>query len=61
MMSGMSAMMPWPSTPIAAITTWMPTSCSAMYGMVARMPVSATTSASVGLSKRPRTKSEAVM
>ena len=50
---------PW--MPIAPSTTWMPTSWSAMYGIVARMPVTATASASAPLSKRPRTKSAAVM
>ncbi len=28
-----------PPTPRTMSTAWMPTSCSAMYGMVARMPV----------------------
>ncbi len=32
-----------------------------MYGIVARMPVAATASARAPLSKRPRTKSAAVM
>ena len=32
-----------------------------MYGIVARMPVAATARASAPLSKRPRTKSAAVM
>jgi hypothetical protein len=36
--------------PITWSTTCMPTSCSAMYGIVARMPVSATASASGRLS-----------
>ena len=36
-----------PLIPIAPSTTWMPTSCSAMYGIVARMPVSATSSGMV--------------
>src|ERR687886_570322 len=41
MMSGQS-----PSMPMPASTTWMPTSCRAIYGMVARMPVKAIASAS---------------
>ena len=39
----------------------MPTSCSAMYGIVAMMPVTATASASDRLRNRPGTKSDAVM
>ena len=46
MTSGKSPSQPWPETPMAPITTWMPTSCSAMYGMVAMMPVMVTASAS---------------
>ncbi len=38
----------------------MPTSCSAMYGIVATMPVMATSSAIVGESNRARTKSAGV-
>ena len=49
-----------PVTPIVLSTASMPTSCSAMYGMVATMPVIATSSASVGESKRVRTKSAGV-
>ena len=41
MISGRSAANPVPEMPSAPITTWMPTSCSAMYGMVATMPVTA--------------------
>ena len=33
-------------TPITVSTAWMPTSCSAMYGSVARMPVAAMASES---------------
>ena len=51
---------PLVSSPMAPITTWMPTSCNAMYGMVARMPVQAIASASQRLPKRPRTKSAEV-
>jgi hypothetical protein len=47
--------------PSAPITTWMPTSCKAMYGMVATIPVTVTASASQRFPKRPRTKSPAVM
>gem|GEM_PF-4160207 len=47
--SGISPTHPSVGKPSAAITTWMPTSCSAMYGMVARMPVIAIASASDGL------------
>ena len=32
--------------PITSRTTWMPTSCRAMYGIVARMPVMAMANAS---------------
>ncbi|GAA3446755.1 hypothetical protein GCM10018955_61940 [Planomonospora venezuelensis] len=49
-----------PVTPIDFSTASMPTSCSAMYGMVATMPVIATSSASVGEPKRARTKSAGV-
>ena len=38
----------------------MPTSWRAMYGIVARIPVTATASASARESKRPRTKSAGV-
>ena len=60
MINGRSPAKPAVSTPIAPITTWMPTSCSAMYGMVARMPVNAIASASQRLPYRPRTKSAEV-
>ena len=33
-----------PPTPATSRTAWMPTSCSAMYGIVARMPVIETAS-----------------
>ncbi len=46
MISGRSPTHPEVSTPMAPITTWMPTSCSAIYGMVATMPVTAMASAS---------------
>ncbi len=49
-----------PPTPITSSTAWMPTSCSAMYGMVARMPVRATASDRPREPQRPRTKSEVV-
>jgi hypothetical protein len=38
----------------------MPSSCSAMYGIVARIPVSATASASDGDDSRARTRSAVV-
>jgi hypothetical protein len=47
--------------PRAPNTTWMPTSWSAIQGMVATMPVIATASASHRLPKRLRTKSPAVI
>ena len=47
--------------PSAPISTWMPTSCSAMYGIVATMPVIVIASASQRLPKRPFTKSPEVM
>jgi hypothetical protein len=50
----------WPFTPIASSVAWMPTSCSAMYGMVATMPVMATSRASVEEPNRARTKSAGV-
>ena len=50
----------WPPTPIVRRTASMPTSCRAMYGMIATIPVMATASASVGEPKRPRTKSAGV-
>ena len=46
MISGRSPIRPSPETPIAPITTCMPTSCSAIYGIVATMPVTPTASAS---------------
>ena len=49
-----------PVTPIVLSTASMPTSCSAMYGIVATMPVIAISSASVGDSNRARTKSAGV-
>ena len=49
-----------PSTPIVRSTAPMPTSCSAMYGIVATMPVIAIISASVDEPWRPRTKSAGV-
>ena len=33
-----------PPTPATSRTAWMPTSCSAMYGIVATKPVTATAS-----------------
>ena len=54
-MSGQSPLMP-----IAPSTTWMPTSCSAMYGIVASSPVAATAVAIGREPKRPRTKSAGV-
>ncbi|MEU0220475.1 beta-ketoacyl synthase N-terminal-like domain-containing protein [Streptomyces sp. NPDC006265] len=47
-------------TPPAVSTARMPSSWSARYGMVARIPVSATTSARGGDPYRPRTKSATV-
>lgn len=49
-----------PPTPITSSTAWIPTSCSAMYGMVARMPVTATASERPFEPNRPLTKSEVV-
>jgi hypothetical protein len=49
-----------PPMPMTSSTAWMPTSWSAMYGIVARMPVTATASPSPFEPKRPRTKSEVV-
>ncbi len=49
-----------PPTPMTSSTAWMPTSWSAMYGIVARMPVRATASERPLEPKRPRTKSEVV-
>lgn len=51
---------PLPPTPSTSSTAWMPTSCSAMYGIVARMPVSATATDSPRDPYRPRTKSAGV-
>jgi hypothetical protein len=62
MMSGRSLTneeAPWP-TPMTSSTDWMPTSCRAMYGMRARMPVKATASPRPELPKRPMTKSAGV-
>ena len=61
MINGRSAAKPVPETPSAPITTCKPTSCKAMYGIVATMPVIVTAKASQRLPKRPRTKSPAVM
>ncbi len=49
-----------PPTPSTSSTAWMPTSWSAMYGMVARMPVSATARDRPLEPYRPRTKSAVV-
>ncbi len=49
-----------PEMPIVRMTAPMPTSCSAMYGIVAAMPVMAIIRASVGEPWRPRTKSAGV-
>ena len=49
-----------PPTPMTSNTAWMPTSWSAMYGIVARMPVTATASERPLEPNRPRTKSEVV-
>ena len=48
-------------TPITVSTAWMPTSCSAMYGISARMPVKAAASARPREPYRPRMKSAGVM
>jgi hypothetical protein len=48
-------------TPITVSTDWMPTSCSAMYGISARMPVNAAASASPREPYLPRMKSAGVM
>jgi hypothetical protein len=61
MISGRSAVKPEPEMPSPPMTTWIPTSYSAMYGMVATMPVMLTAKASQRLPKRPRTKSPGVM
>ena len=45
MISGRCPTMPPAGKPSAPITTSMPTSCSAIYGMVATIPVNATASA----------------
>ena len=47
-------------TPMTVRTDWMPTSCSAMYGISARMPVKAMASASPREPYRPRMKSPGV-
>ena len=47
-------------TPITVSTAWMPTSCSAMYGISARMPVKAMASARPRDPYRPRMKSAGV-
>ena len=53
MISGRSAGSRCRQRPARRCTTWMPSSCRAMYGIVATMPVSATASASQRLPKRP--------
>ncbi len=45
----------WPVIPLTVSVAWMPIRFSAMYGIVATTPVSATASASVGEPNRPRT------
>ncbi len=50
-----------PPMPITVSTAWMPTSCRAMYGITARMPVNATARARPRDPYRPRTKSAGVM
>jgi hypothetical protein len=47
-------------TPICARTTWIPYIWSAMYGIVATIPVSAISTARKRLSKRSLTESEPV-
>ena len=47
-------------TPITVSTDWMPTSCSAMYGISARMPVKAIASDSPREPYLPRMKSAGV-
>ena len=47
-------------TPMTVSTDWMPTSCSAMYGISARMPVNAMASARPREPYRPRMKSPGV-
>jgi hypothetical protein len=49
-----------PATPIALRIDSMPTSCNAMYGMVATIPVTATSNAMVDEPDRDRTKSAGV-
>jgi hypothetical protein len=49
-----------PGSPITRNTASMPMSCSAMYGIVARMPVTAMASPSVREPKRARTNSAGV-
>jgi hypothetical protein len=49
-----------PPRPSTSSTAWMPMSCSAMYGIVARMPVNATARLSALESNRPCTKSAGV-
>jgi hypothetical protein len=48
-------------TPITVSTAWMPTSCSAMYGIRERMPVNAAASDRPRDPYRPRMKSAGVM
>jgi hypothetical protein len=49
-----------PPRPIVSKTACIPTSCRAMYGIVARIPVTATASESARLPYRPPTKSAGV-
>ena len=49
-----------PPTPMTVSTAWMPTSCSAMYGISARIPVKAIASASPREPYLPRMKSPGV-
>ena len=51
---------PLPPIPITSRQAWMPTSCRAMYGMVATIPVTATASESERDPCRPFTKSAGV-
>ena len=48
------------STPMTVSTAWMPTSCRAIYGIRARMPVKAMASASPREPYLPRMKSPGV-
>ena len=53
----MKTLLELPPTPSTVSTDWMPTSCSAMYGIVARIPVAATASPNPWDPCRPRTNS----